>query len=140
MDGAQETIAVPAYTLTVLPGRFAVCQLPPTAPIPSWACSGDFYSITRTLDELSVICAQDLLPLDLPENLPVGREWVLLRVEGPFAFDVTGVVATLSGSLAQAGVVVLTVATYQTDYLLVKAEQLENAIGALTGSGHKVTH
>lgn len=130
---------MPSYTLTVLPGRYAVCQLPPTAPIPPWASSGDFYSITRTLDELSVICAQEALPLDLPQNLPVGREWVLLRVEGPFAFDVTGVMATISAPLAHAGVVILALATYQTDYLLVKDEQLENTIASLFGAGHKVT-
>jgi hypothetical protein len=130
---------MPSYTLTVLPGRYAVCHLPPTAPLPTWASSGDFYSITRTPDELSVICAEDVLPLDLPEKLPVGREWALLRVEGPFAFDVTGVIAEISAPLAQAGVVILAVATYQTDYLLVKAGQLEDATAALTKAGHNVT-
>lgn len=130
------------YSLTRLPGRYAVCLLPPTAPIPSWATGGDFLSITRTADELSIICAQDALPLMLPEAQPeiqeVARDWVVLRVEGPFAFNVTGVLAALSATLAAADVVLLAVATYQTDYLLVKAEQLEDALRGLTLAGHKI--
>ncbi len=82
---------------------------------------------------------QDSLPPELPENTNVARDWVLLRVEGPFAFDVTGVLAALATPLAQAGVVLLAVATYQTDYLLVKAEQIEGAKMALTNAGHIVT-
>jgi uncharacterized protein len=126
------------YSLTLFPGRYSVSLLSPSAPIPPWATGGDFCAIIRTSDELSIICAQDSVPLDMPEYVSVARDWVLLRVEGPFAFDVTGVVAALSGPLAQAGVVLLTVATYQTDYLLVKAEQLEGAIAALTQEGHQV--
>jgi len=125
-------------SLTVLPGRYAVCLLPPTTPIPAWANSRDFVSITRTADELSIICAQDALPLSMPETKEVARDWVVLRVEGPFAFDVTGVLATLSAVLAKADVVLLAVATYQTDYLLVKAAQLADATTALTAAGHSV--
>lgn len=126
------------YALTLLPGRYAVCLLPPTAPIPAWANSGDFCSITRTRDELSIICAQDALPMDLPEGITVAREWALLKVQGPFAFDVTGVLAALSTTLAQASVVVLAIATYQTDYLLVKGEQLADALAALNEAGHTI--
>jgi hypothetical protein len=127
------------YTLTRLPGSYAVCQLPPSAPVPSWAQGGGFYSITRTADELSIICDQAHLP-DPPDSLPVeshvARGWLLWRVEGPFAFDVTGVIATLSAPLAQAGVVTLAVATYQTDYLLIKGEQRQAFVQALTQAGH----
>ena len=129
---------MPTYSLTLLPGRYAVCLLPPTLPIPAWAHGGDFCSITRTQDELSIICPQDMLPITLPQGIAVGRDWALLRVEGPFAFDVTGVVAALSAALAEVEVVLLTVATYQTDYLLVKAEQLERATQSLTAAGHHV--
>jgi hypothetical protein len=127
------------YSLTLLPGRYAVCLLPPTAPPPVWASGGDFVSITRTSDELSIICSQAALPAPLPDHITVARDWVLLRVEGPFAFDVTGVLAALSATLAQAGVVTLAVATYQTDYLLVKMEQLSTAMQALTTMGHSLT-
>lgn len=129
---------MPAYTLTILLGHYAVCLLPPATPIPPWASGGDFCSITRTDDELSIICPQDSLPPDLPESVTVARDWVLLRVEGPFAFDVTGVIAALATPLANAGVVLLATATYNTDYLLVKAEQLDDAIQALVEAGHQV--
>jgi hypothetical protein len=130
-----------SYTLTVLPGHYAICQLPPTAAIPIWANGGDFCAITRTHDELSIICAQETLPNISPESgdISIARNWALLRVEGPFAFDVTGVLAALSAPLAQAGIVLLAVATFQTDYLLVKAEQLEDTIKALVKAGHRVT-
>jgi uncharacterized protein len=130
---------MPAFSLTLLPGRYAVCLLPPAVAIPSWANGGGFCSITRTADELSIICPQGSLPEDIGAvALEVARDWALLRVEGPFAFDVTGVLATLSAPLAAAGVVVLAVATYQTDYLLVKADQRERAMQALSQAGHSV--
>jgi hypothetical protein len=131
--------AMTSYSLTRLPIHYAVCALPPTAAIPAWAGSSDFLSITRTRDELSIICAQAVLPDDLPSDVQVARGWVLLRVEGPFDFDVVGVLATLAAPLAQAGVVILAVATYKTDYLLVKEEQLESAVAALQEAGHQVT-
>jgi hypothetical protein len=131
--------AMTSYSLTRLPVHYAVCALPPTAAIPAWAGGSDFLSITRTRDELSIICAQAVLPDDLPSDVQVARGWVLLRVEGPFDFDVVGVLATLAAPLAQAGVVILAVATYKTDYLLVKEEQLESAVAALQEAGHQVT-
>lgn len=128
---------MPSYALTKLPGRYAICLLPPTAPIPPWVAMGGFLSITRTADELSIICAQDALPAT-PSDGTFARDWVVLRVEGPFDFGVTGVLAALSGILAAAEVVVLAVATYQTDYLLVKAAQYTAAVTALTAAGHRV--
>ena len=132
-------MTLPSYSLTLLAGRYAACMLPSLASIPSWAMSGgDFWSITRTSDELSIICAQVHLPVEDHPDLMVTQDWMLLRIEGPFAFDVTGVLAALSDVLAREGVVLLAVATYQTDYLLVKAEQIDSAIAALKKAGHHV--
>ena len=132
-------MTLPSYSLTLLAGRYAACMLPSLASIPSWAMSGgDFWSITRTSDELSIICAQVHLPVEDHPDLVVTQDWMLLRIEGPFAFDVTGVLAALSDVLAREGVVLLAVATYQTDYLLVKAEQIDSAIAALKKAGHHV--
>lgn len=128
-----------SYRLTQLPGHYAVCLLPPDTPVPTWANRGDFCAITRTEDELSIMCAQESVPADTQANLTVARDWVLLRVEGPFDFDVIGVLAALSTLLANAGVVLLAVATYQTDYLLVKAEQLEIVMAALAEGGHSIS-
>ena len=132
-------MTLPSYSLTLLAGRYAACMLPSLASIPSWAMlRGDFWSITHTSDELSIICAQVHLPVEDHPDLVVTQDWMLLRIEGPFAFDVTGVLAALSDVLAREGVVLLAVATYQTDYLLVKAEQIERAIAALKKAGHHV--
>lgn len=128
------------YSLTALPGRYAICHFPAAMPIPMWAAGASFYSITRTHDELSIICDQAVLPTETPDAIAVARDWLLLCVEGPFSFEVTGVLATLSAVLAEAGVVLLAVATYQTDYLLVKAEQADSAVAALTAAGHLVNN
>jgi hypothetical protein len=98
----------------MLPLRLAVCTLPPDAVVPAWATAGDFFSVTRTNDELSVICSEALIPAGV---IATG-DWACLKVEGPFDFTVTGVLAALAPPLATAGVPCLTIATYETDYLL----------------------
>jgi hypothetical protein len=90
--------------------------------------------VTRTPAELSVICAQT----QAPEEIVAARDWLLYQVVGPFDFGVTGVLAALSQVLAQAGVVLLALATYDTDYLLVKADQAEPAEAALVAAGHRI--
>lgn len=124
---------VPTYTLTEQRGRYAVCLLPPASPVPAWAMQGDFWSVTRTADELSVICEQEAVPATVTAT----REWVLLRVEGPFDFSVTGVLASLTQPLAQAAVPCLAVATHQTDYLLIQTEHHAAARAALIAVGHR---
>ena len=122
------------YTLREFPGRYAVAILPPDSAWPSWAATGPFWSITRTPDELSVITDQ----AHVPEPVAATGDWVVFQVAGPFDFAVTGVLAALSATLAQAGVPLLAVATYQTDYLLVQAAQRTATIEAWTVAGHAV--
>ena len=131
-------MTAPRFVLRVLPGRYAVCQLPAQAAPPVWAMRGAFWSVTRTPDELSVICDTAHLPADLPTDVPVATDWVTLQVVGPFDFGVTGVMAALSGTLAGAGVSLLPVATYATDYLLLQAAQVDAAVAALSAAGHTV--
>ena len=121
--------------LNVLPGVFAVCRLDPTAELPGdRAGSGAFWSATRTADELSVICAEEAIP----DGAVVERGWRGLRVAGPLDFALTGVAAALTAPLAAAGVSVLPVATFDTDYLFVRAEALPRALAALAAAGHVV--
>jgi hypothetical protein len=119
--------------LTTLAGRLAVCRLAPDAPLPAWA-SSDFVSITRTADELSVICAES----EVPEEATAERGWRALKVEGPLPFEATGIMAGLTRPLAEAGIPLFAVSTYDTDYLLVKDTHLEAASDALEGAGHAV--
>lgn len=122
------------HTLTLLPDWLAVCRLDADAGLPSWADGPGFVSITRTAEELSVVCGQDRVPVGVKAT----PGWRLLKVEGPFDFAVTGVMASLSAPLAAAGVSLFAVATYDTDYLLVKADALDAARAALEGAGHRV--
>ncbi|HXF61949.1 MAG TPA: ACT domain-containing protein [Caldilineaceae bacterium] len=121
-----------SYTFVVLPLRLAVCTLPPDAPLPGWATSGPFFSITRTDEELSVICPEDQAPAEVKGE----RNWVCLKVQGPFDFTVTGVLAALASPLAAAGIPCLAIAAYETDYLLVKTDRLADALAALRDAGH----
>ncbi|MBI3962633.1 MAG: ACT domain-containing protein [Deinococcus sp.] len=121
-------------TLSALPDTFAICRLHQDVPVPGWALGGDFFSITRTPDELSVVYLQSRVP----EQTKCDRGWRCLKVHGPFAFSVVGVVASLTAPLARAGISVFVVSTYDTDYLLVKEADLERAVGVLAQDGHRV--
>jgi hypothetical protein len=119
----------------LLPGLFAVCRLDADAP-QAWAMSGSssIVSITRTPSELSIVCAQELVP----DGVRCERDWRCLSVEGPLDFSLTGVLAALLAPLAEAGVSIFALSTFDTDYLLVGAAQLDLAIEALSAAGHRV--
>jgi hypothetical protein len=117
--------------MKVLDGRFAVCRLSPAAPTPSWP-AGSFVSITRTPDELSIICAEESVPDDVPR---VERDWRALRVEGPMPFDMVGIAAAITAPVAAAKISLLLVATFDTDYLLIKNESFDQAVDALRSAG-----
>ena len=121
-------------SLVEFAGSFAVCKLDQAAALPAWATGGDFFSITRTTDELSVVCPQSVVP----EDVPCERDWRCLRVAGTMPFAVVGVLASLVTPLAEAGISVFAISTFDTDYLLVKEKDLENAVAALRQQGHTV--
>jgi hypothetical protein len=121
-------------TLDVLGDRFAISRLGGEAAVPPWATAGAFFSITRTRDEVSVVCAE----ADVPEGTKSERGWRCLRVAGPIEFSVVGVLAALAVPLAAAGVSLFAVSTFDTDYLLVKENDLPAAREALRRAGHVV--
>lgn len=123
--------------LTLLPGRFVVCRFPPDAPLPAWLFheSAHVWSITRTADELSVVCDEDDVPPSV-ESAPL--RWRAFRVQGPIPFDEIGVIAGLAAPLAAAGVPVFVLSTHDTDLVLVPAERLEAARAAWVESGVSV--
>jgi uncharacterized protein len=126
-------VTTPPLTFSVLPGSFAVCRLDPGARVPDWAGAGPFTSITRTADELSIICPEAAVPDGL-----AAAGWRCLKLEGPFDFSVTGLVASFSTALARAGISLLVVCTYDTDYLLVRGRDLDRAIECLEKDGHSI--
>jgi hypothetical protein len=121
--------------LSVLTGRFAVCRLAPEAAIPEWTQRGAFVSVTRTAEELSVVCDEENVPGDARAE----RGWRCFKLLGPFAFSETGVLAAITRPLAEAGISLFAVSTFDTDYVLVKAADFEPALNALGTAGHTVT-
>jgi hypothetical protein len=122
--------------LVVLGDRLAVCRLDRGDGVPGWATGGGFFSITRTHDELSVVCPEHLVP----EGVRAERGWRAIRVEGPIPFSAVGVLASLARPLAGAGVSLFAVSTFDTDYVLVKEDELPRAIDILQASGHAVRY
>ena len=126
-------------SLSVLPYELAICRLPPDATLPAWVDKAPFCSLTRTDEELSLVCPSYAIPPELPSDLLIERGWRALKVAGPLDFSMTGVLASLAFPLAQADVSIFAISTYDTDYLLVRSDVLERAIQVLGESGHTVT-
>lgn len=126
---------MPQLKLTLLKDRLAICRLMPGEAIPEWASSdGGFYSVTRTADELSIVCAENAVP----PGIRCERGWRIFAIEGPFDFAATGVVVSAATPLARAGVPIFAISTFDTDYVLVKQEHAENAVRTLESAGHRV--
>ena len=119
-------------SLALLPQKYAICQFHPDKHIPYWALLGNFVSLTRTHEELSIVCQQD----NVPNDINAERGWRCVQVQGAFDFTVSGVQASLAIPLAEADISVLAIATYATDYLLIKEKNVERALQVLERAGH----
>ena len=120
--------------LIVLPDTIAICQLDADSPIPDWAI-GEFVSITRTADELSIVCRQD----QVPNGVQCERSWRCFRIAGRLDFTLVGVIASLTGALAEAGISVFVVSSFNTDFVLVRQQDVAKAVGVLEEDGHNLT-
>jgi len=125
---------VKKHTLWVLPEELAVWKLPPDAPFPSFVGETGFWSVTRTSEELSVVSDSR----SVPPGRPVETGWRCMGVKGPLPFDLVGVLAALSAPLAETGISIFVVSTFDTDFLLVKNHQLELACAVLQKAGHEI--
>lgn len=124
------------FNLSFKKDRLSVCQLAPDAPVPAWASgTAGFCSITRTSEELSIVCAESLVPASVKQV----TGWRMFKVEGPLDFGLTGVLASVATPLAQAGISIFTIATFNTDYVLVKDAKVAEAMKALQAAGHTVS-
>ena len=130
-----------SLTIEVLPEPMSVCRFAATADVPAWTLrAGSFSSVTRTSDELSVICATEHLPpAPVPAMTAHEDGWRALKVIGPFAFTEVGILLRIAAPLAAAGISILAQATFETDYVLVQEARLSSAIDALRRAGHIVT-
>jgi hypothetical protein len=118
---------------SVLPGSFAICRLTPDAAVPEWATASKFFSITRTANELSIVGEQERVPAGV---LSEGG-WACIRLEGPFPFALTGVLAAILNPLARAGIAIFAVSTFDTDCILIQSDRLPSAEQALRQAGHE---
>lgn len=121
-------------SLTLLEGVFAICRLDKESPLPDWGLGGRFFSISRTPDELSVVCEQS----SVPEGVDREAGWCCLKVESPFDFDLSGIIQSIAALLAGEGTTMFMVATRDSDYLLIKQPDLESTIALLKRAGHRV--
>ena len=126
------SLSLRRFQLSLLPESFAIVGLPPNTDIPAWATQGSFSSITRTSDELSIMVEESRVPGGVSSQ----GGWRVIKVHGPFVLSEVGVLAALVGPLAAARVSVLTIATFDTDYLLVASDSLPAAVSALERAGH----
>jgi len=121
--------------LSLTQDRLVICQLAPDAAIPAWASGKDiFCSMSRTREELSIVCPEGIAPREVKQE----AGWRMLKVEGPLDFALTGILASLAAPLAKAGISIFAISTYNTDYVLVKDTKVTEAVKALQAAGHTV--
>ena len=118
-----------------LKGPYALVRLARDAAIPEWATKGDFQSITRTPDELSIVCRLE----NLPRQIQPSHRWQCFKLEGPFPFSQTGILLSFIEPLSSAGIPIFAVSTFDTDYVLIQDEFANVALDAIERAGHELT-
>jgi len=120
------------FAIHRVPGLFAVARLDAGSVVPAWASSGLLSAVVRTPEEVSLVCDQTQVPPDVQCD----RDWVPLKIEGPLALSLTGVLSSLLTPLSTHGIAVFVLSTFDTDYILVKQSQVSLAEKVLRGEGH----
>lgn len=123
-----------SLTLLELSGDYAISRLAADMPIPNWADGEGFVSISRTQDELSIVCLANRVPGDIRADGP----WVCFKLQGPFPFDATGIALSVIEPLSKDSVGIFLVSTFDTDYLLVKRDNADRARALLADAGHRI--
>jgi hypothetical protein len=123
------------FSIRQIPGVFGVVRLDAGSVVPLWASSGIFSAVVRSSEEVSLVCDQ----AQIPPDVLCDRDWVALKVEGPMALSLTGVLSSLISPLASRGIAVFVLSTFDTDYILVKQSQVLLAEEVLRGEGHQVS-
>jgi hypothetical protein len=123
-----------SLALSLLPGRYAVAQLPADSALPAWWPSTGMRHAGWTDDELSLVCEE----ARVPGNVRCQRGWRMFKLQGPFDFALTGILKAVLDPLAAAGIGIFALSTYDTDYVLVQAPRLDEALSALRDAGHRI--
>ena len=137
MVEAQDTrpSTQPHLALELLPDTLAICRLEPGDPVPAWAAGpSPFLTLSRTAEELSITTLQSAVPI----GVACERDYRAVRVRGPLPLNLIGILAAIADPLAAAGMSIFAISTYDTDYVLVKAWELEAALQVLQQAGHRI--
>ena len=118
-------------TIITLEGDYALCRLIAGSTIPDWCINSFFYTVTKTTEEVSVLCEAKYVP----STIQYEKGWKLLKIDAVLNLSLTGITAKFSTALAEAGINLCVIATYDTDYILVKEEKLIVALEALQNAG-----
>ena len=125
----------PRLPLELLPDTLAVCRLEAGAKVPDWTeSSSRFLTVSRTAEELSITAVESAVPA----GMPCERDYRAFRVRGPLPLDLIGILAAIAEPLAEAGLSIFAISTFDTDYVLVKGRDLAAAVAALARAGHQL--
>ena len=122
------------FRIRLLPDSVYVCRLPADAQVPPCAIASPVFSVTRTAEELSLICREDCVPQHAQTHGP----WRIFQLEGPIPFTETGVLAKILNPLADRKIGIFAISTFDTDYILVAVTDVESAASALRSAGHAI--
>jgi len=133
---AINIIEIMILDFILLKGEYSIYRFKRDSPIPEWIYDSDFYSVTRTTDELSIICK----PVDLimGNDIKIDNHWRILKIEGVLDLSLIGIIATVSTILKDNKIPIFTISTFDTDYILVKDRDLNKTVAALRHAGHKL--
>ena len=132
LDAEGRRLARHRLKFRKLPGLYGIVRLGPEVPVPNWATRGDFSTITRTVDELSIVCPAS----NLPDGVRSQHRWICLKLEGPFPFSQTGVLLSFIEPLSSNGIPIFAVSTHDTDYVFVRDDKSKVALDLLRRAGH----
>lgn len=122
--------------LKLLNREFGIVRLKSSEKIPEWAIINDIYSITRTETELTIVCPSNRIPKNFQSDIG----WKCLKVEGSFDLNEIGIIASISNTLSQNGISIYVFSSYDTDFILIKDNNIEKAIKSLRSKGHSVLY
>lgn len=123
--------------LIILPGKYSIYRFHNDSVVPDWIDKSGFYSVTRTSDELSVVALQNEL---ISGEVLCNRDWRIIKIEGPLDFSLVGIIAEIATIVSKKKIPIFTISTYDTDYVLVKENDLDKAVGAFEEDGYDVRY
>lgn len=121
---------------TLLKGDYSIYRLKKDSIVPAWVYNSPFYSVTSTQDELSIVCKTVKITWD--EDIKTDKHWRILKINGPLDLSLVGIIATISSLLKENKIPIFTISTFDTDYILVKNQDLKKTMSVLAKTDHKI--